>query len=96
MARVRKRPTWDELRQLNCLEHNQGQETVNIQTIRKLIEVIRVKSRMNVEIPKDLENKTWWSKSDYDRLSIPELLLESRTINPDELDDDIEKSISKK
>ena len=93
MAKLRNRPTWDELRQYGVLTTISGQEFVYIKFIRELVQVVSAKG-FHAEIPQTLEHKEFWTKEDYDCLKISELMLESRIGDPDKLDDDVIKVIN--
>lgn len=92
MAKLRNRPTWEELRQYGVLTIIGSQEFVYIKFIRDLVRVVSAKG-IHTEIPQNLENKEFWTKEDYDRLRVPDILCASRTGDPDELDDDVIKVI---
>lgn len=95
MARIRFRPTWAELKAYGALVTIGNQEFIKLKTVEKLLNVVRVKTGHAVEIPQGLETKQFWTKDDFEKLRIPEWVLESRTAEGDDLDDDIIKEIKK-
>lgn len=92
MAKLRNRPTWEELRQYGALTTISGQEFVYIKLIREIVAVVLAKG-LHAEIPQNLANKEFWTKEDYERLQISEIRFESRLGDPDELDDEVIKVI---
>lgn len=92
MAKLRNRPTWEELRKSGALTTIGGQEFVYIKLIRELVAVVSKKG-LHAEIPQNLANKEFWTKEDYERLQISEVRFESRIGDPDELDDEVIKVI---
>lgn len=87
------RPTWEELRKYRALIIVNGHECISLQKINRLVECVRKKG-IHVEIPEDLREKRYWTESDYTRLRIAELIFESRTYDPDELDGEVVQVIS--
>ena len=96
MARIRFRPTWAELKAYGALVVINDHEFIKLELVEELLKVVSIKIGQRVEIPAGMDTKQFWTKDDYEKLRIPELILESRTANGDELDDDIVDVITKK
>lgn len=96
MARIRFRPTWAELKAYGALVTIGNQEFIKLELVEKLLKAVSVKMGQRVEIPAGMETKQLWTKDDFEKLRIPELIMESRTASGDELDDDIVDVITKK
>ncbi len=88
MPRFRRKPTWAELRQHHVLTNINGEEYISLSQVKNYLNYLQSRYQCNVEIPQELEHKQNWNEVDFEKLRVPEILLESRSTGDDTIDID--------
>lgn len=95
MARLRRKPTWAELKQAHVLIVHNGTEHLALSQVNNYLIYLRNQYNCVVEIPQELKQKQYWTETDFEKLRIPEIILESRSHGDDGIDIGIIRSFAR-